>query len=103
MKTTRLTVLALALSLGACTATTYNIDFHSGAFRVSDRLTVEPGQGGDDSSSTAGGATAGGADGAPGGSNLLRGAAQQGNIFQIGTSQKPDVKTDLDATIPAGP
>lgn len=101
MKT--LTIALIALALTGCTATTYNIDFHSGAFRVSDRLTVEPGQGGDDSSSTAGGAATGGADGAPGGSNLLRGAAQQGNIFQIGSSQKPTTTTDLDATVPAGP
>lgn len=93
------TVLLLALSLGACTATTYNIDFHEGAFRVADELTVDPGQAGDDGSNTASGSTAGGADGAPGGSNLVRGFAQQGNIFQIGTSQRPETTTRASATV----
>lgn len=95
-----LTLILLALSLCAgCAQTNYNIDFHSGAFRVADELTVDPGQAGDDGSSTASGSTAGGADGAPGGSNLVRGFAQQGNIFQIGTSQRPETTTRASATV----
>jgi len=93
------TALLAALALGACAQTNYNIDFHTGAFRVADDLTVEPGQAGDDGSSTASGSTAGGRDGAPGGSNLVRGFAQQGNIFQIGTSQAPETTAKTAATV----
>ena len=97
MKKTIVPLLVVAL-LAGCTTTNYNIDFHNGAFRVADELTLKPGQAGDDSSGTSGGPTAGGDEASPGGSNLLRGFAQQGNIFQIGTSQKPDVTTDAKAT-----
>lgn len=96
MKT--LATLILALSLGACGSTVYNIDIHPGAFRVADELTVNPGQG-DDSGSTASGATAGGQEASPGGSNLLRGHAQQGIIIQIGTSAKPETTTRAAATV----
>ena len=81
----------------ACGGSTGRVYDH-GAFRVADELTLKPGQAGDDSSGTSGGPTAGGDEASPGGSNLLRGFAQQGNIFQIGTSQKPDVTTDAKAT-----
>ena len=90
--------------VGCGASTTYNVYFHTGSFRVSDKLVIEPGQGGDDSSSTSSGETAGGTESSPGGSNLLRGYAQQGNIFQIGTSQRPsteattDANADLDVT-----
>ena len=101
-------LLAVGSALVGCGSTvTYNITFSSGAFRVADELTIEPGQGGDDASSTAGAPTAGGTDSSPGGSNVLDGFAQQGNIFQIGTSAKPtttattDTKVDVDG-IPGG-
>lgn len=86
------------LLLAACTTTNYNIDFHEGAFRVADTMKIEPGQGGDDSSNTAGAPTSGGEEASPGGSNLLRGFAMQGNIFQIGTAAKPTNTTDVKAT-----
>ena len=95
-------VLALALMLAGCTTTNYNIDFHKGAFRVADKMKIDPGQGGDDGSSTAGAPTTGGEDGSPGGSNVLDGFAQQGNIFQIGTAAKSDgeVRTAVTAQSP---
>jgi hypothetical protein len=87
-----------ALLLAGCgTTTTYNINFQNGAFRVADSLTLEPGQAGADTSSTASGATTGGTEASPGGSNLLRGFAQQGNIFQIGTASKPQTEATVDA------
>ena len=97
-----LLALCIALVLTACTSTNYNIDFHEGAFRVADEMKVSPGQGGDDGSSTSSGAVAGGEDGSPGGSNLLDGFAQQGNIFQIGTAAKADgeVRTAVTAQSP---
>lgn len=101
MKT--LTTLILALSLGACGSTVYNIDIHPDAFKVADELTVNPGQGGDDSSSTAGAPTSGGTDASPGGSNLIRGHGQQGVIIQIGTSAKPTTTNDVTADLPTGP
>lgn len=91
-------VLLFVLSLVACgTTTTYNITFQTGAFRVAEELQIEPGQGGDDGSSTTSGETAGGTESSPGGSNLLRGFAQQGNIFQIGTASKPQTEATVDA------
>jgi len=82
----------------ACgTTTTYNITFQSGAFRVADKLEVTPGQGGDDASTLAGAATTGGIESSPGGSNIIRGFADQANIFQIGTSSKPDTSATVDA------
>jgi hypothetical protein len=83
---------------------TYNITFHGGAFRVADELTVEPGQGGDDSSQVDGSAS-GGTELSPGANVVIRGFADQGNIFNIGTSQpstqdvSPDVKVDAKATV----
>ena len=92
----------LVVITGCGTTTTYNITFQRGAFRVSDKLTIEPGQGVDDASSTtSGGETAGGTEASPGGSNLLRGVAQQGNIFQIGTSAKPQTSASVDAAASA--
>lgn len=93
--------LVLVLVLTGCgTTTTYNITFQTGAFRVADSLTVEPGQGGDDSGGPTGEA-AGGTESSPGGSNVLDGFAQQGNIFQIGTASKPatTATTDASATV----
>ena len=84
-----LVVLAGFLVCGCGTvrpSITYNITFHGGAFRVADELQVEPGQGGDDSSSVDGSA-AGGTDLSPGNNVVIRGFADQGNIFNIGTSQ----------------
>ena len=106
--TTRLfVVLALlgitstCMLLGGCgSTTTYNITFEQGAFRVSDRLTVEPGQGGDDSGGP-NGTAAGGTESSPGGSNVIDGFANQGNIFQIGTSAKPTTTATTDAAVDA--
>lgn len=99
------TVVPLLLGcvmLAGCTTTNYNIDFHTGAFRVAETMKLDPGQGGDDGSSTAGAPTTGGEDGSPGGSNVLDGFAQQGNIFQIGTAAKSDgeVRTAVTAQSP---
>jgi len=90
-----------AVGLTLCGCTTYNVYFEDGSFRVAESLTVEPGQGGDDTGGpTASGSGVGGQKMSPGGSNVLDGFAQQGNVIQIGGSETtPTTTADIDATV----
>ena len=99
-----LLLCAVALLCGACTTTrtVYNITFSPHAFKVSDELTVEPGQGGDATDTSANeAASTGGAEMSPGNTNWIRGFADQGNIFNIGTSTTPTTTTETDAQVDA--
>lgn len=107
-----LTVVALiAAVLCACGSTEtrniYHVHFETGAFRVADSLTIEPGQGGDQTDSSGNAATtSGGTELSPGNTVWIRGTADQGNIICIGTATTPTTETtaqtdaNLEASVP---
>ena len=97
-------VVVALFALVGCTSTdtTYNIHFHPKAFRVAETLSVEPGQGGDATDSSGNEATAsGGTEMSPGNTNWIRGFADQGNIFNIGTATTPTTTAETDANLEA--
>ncbi len=105
-----LTALAAVLVLGVMfcgPACTYNqITFHPDCVRFTEKLTVEPGQGGDssDTGSTSEGAGVGGTGKlSPGGSNLLDGQLQFALIIQQGGETPSSTPVTVDVSgLPGG-
>ena len=102
-------VLAALVLGGAliCAGCSYNhITFETDSVRFTDRLQIEPGQGGDSSDTGASGAATGGAGKlSPGGSNVLDGMAQFALIIQQGgeTPSQTTPTVTVDMPSPVGP